>query len=296
MRKSLNLKHIIIQGGSMKKFAACAVTALLTVSGAIAQIQPVVADNPAQGGGSIDWANRVILSTGIGAPNPNLPEAAQRPSAMRAAQQIALRNALETLKGIFLSSTTTVKNFMVDNDQINSSVSGFMKGFEQEGRTKYMSDGSVEITMKIPLDGVGGIEDMLLGPSLGAKPSISKWEGDAAKKSVVFSGLIIDCSGLKVKPALSPRLLDEAGKEIYGSAYVSKEWAVKYGVVGYAKSVTDAAKLDRVGKTPGSIKGMKTSGDNNIDVIISAKDAADVRSAAENLKFLSECRVIFVID
>jgi hypothetical protein len=280
----------------MKKFATCAVAALLASSGVLAQIQPVVADNPAQGGGSIDWANRVIVSTGIGAPNPALPDAAQRPAAMRAAQQVALRNALETVKGIFLSSTTTVKNFMTENDQINSSVSGFLKGFEQEGRTKYMSDGSVEITMKIPLDGIGGVSDMLLGPSLGAKPSISKWEGDAAKKTIVFSGLIIDCSGLKIKPALSPRLLDEAGKELYGSAYVSKEWAVKYGIVGYAKSVGDAAKLDRVGKSAGSIKAMKASGDNNTDVVVSNKDAADIRSAAENLKFLSECRVIFVID
>lgn len=261
---------------------------------AFAQIQPVTSND--QGNGSVDWANRVIISTGIGAPNPDVPEAAQRPGAMRAAQQVALRNALETLKGIMLNSSTTVENFMTKSDVITSRVSGFLKGFQQEGRTKYMSDGSVEVTMRIPLDGIGGIGESMLDNSVGTSPSITVFVGTKAATAMVFSGLIVDCKGLKVKPALSPRILDEAGKEIYGSAYVSREWAIKHGIMGYAKDVTAAAKLDRVGKTPGSVKALKVIGDNATDIVIADKDAADVRSAAANLKFLSECRVILVID
>jgi hypothetical protein len=250
----------------------------------IAQIQPVVTDN--QGQGNVDWSSRFIIATGIGAPNPDLPEAAGRPAALRAAQQIALRNALETVKGIYLNSNTTVKNFMVESDIITSNVSGFVKGFEQEGRPKYMNDGSVEITMKIPLDGIGGLTDMLYGKTLSDSPSV-KFEGKAGAKETVFSGLIINCIGLKVKPALSPRVLDESGKEVYGSAYVKKEWAVKYGVVGYSKDIAEAAKLDRVGKTPGQIKAIKTIGDNGTDIVISDTDANAVRGAAKNLKFLN---------
>lgn len=278
----------------MKKFAAVACASLLAASQALAQMQPVVTGD--QGEGSVDWAARFIVATGIGAPNPDLPQGAQRPAAMRAAQQIALRNALETVKGIYMTSSTTVENFMTTSDVVKSSVSGFIRGFDQQGRTKYMSDGSVEITMKIPLDGIGGLGETLLGPSIAESPSVTSFEGQKAKTATVYTGLIINCKGLKVKPALSPRVLDETGKEVYGSAYVSREWAVKYGVVGYAKEVADAAKLDRVGKTPGTIKAAKTHGENSTDVVISNKDAADVRSAADNLKFLSECRVIFVID
>jgi hypothetical protein len=265
---------------------------------AIAQMQPVldtvVTDK--QGDGAIDWTNRIIYAKGIGAPNPDHPEAAQRAGAIRAAQQIALRNALETLKGIFLNSSTTVENFMVKSDVITSRVSGFVRGFEQKGKEKYMSDGSVELVMAIPLDGVGGIDDVLWGNTIGEKPSITAFEGTKAKKAMVFTGLIIDCHGLSVKPALAPKILDESGKEVYGSAYVSREWAIKYGIVGYAKEVKAAAKLDRVGKTPGQIKALKAQGDNATDVVISDADAADVRSAAQNLKFLSECRVILVVD
>lgn len=273
-----------------KTFLSCFVIALC----AVAQIQPVVTGE--DGEGSVNWETRVIVSRGIGAPNLDLPEAARRPGAIRAAQMVALRNALETVKGIYLNSSTTVQNFMTTNDVITSQISGYIKGFEQKGRERYMSDGSVEVTMEIPLDGIGGINDMLLGNSVGDTPLATKFEGKKAKKEVIFSGLIIDCRGLKVKPALSPKVLDEDGKEIYGSAYVTKEWAVKYGIVGYAKTVEGAAKLDRVGDKPGKVKAVKASGDNSTDIVISKEDAADIRSASKNLKFLSECRVIFVVD
>ncbi|MFP4014730.1 MAG: hypothetical protein ACLFVQ_11635 [Chitinispirillaceae bacterium] len=272
---------------------AIAVTILLSAASVMSQIQPVVTDN--QGNGSIDWSERCIIATGIGAPNPNLPQAAQRPAAIRAAQQIALRNALETVKGINLNSSTRVENFMVEQDIVSSSVSGFVKGFQQEGKTKYMSDGSVEVTMKVPLDGIGGIGEILLDSQLRESPMVHEVT-EPSQEKMMFTGLIIDCRGLKVKPALSPRILDKSGKEVYGSAYVSREWAIKHGIVGYSKDINAAAKLDRSGDSPGKIKAVKTSGDNKTDVVISNKDANDVRSAADNLKFLSECRVILVID
>jgi hypothetical protein len=281
----------------MKHLTVKSLTAVgLLVGCALAQMQSVSTGDAAQGNGAIDWASRTIVAVGIGAPNPDMPQASQRPGALRAAQQLALRNALETVKGIFLNSATTVENFMTTSDVVTSKVSGFLKNFQQEGKPKYMSDGSVEVTMRIPLDGMGGIGEALLGPSLGDKPSVTAFEGTASAKPMVFSGLIIDCRGLGVKPAMSPRVLDEAGKEIYGSAYVSREWAVKYGMVGYAKDISAAAKQERMGKNPGKIKAMKAQGENATDVVLSEKDASDVRSAAENLKFLSECRVMFIID
>ena len=269
-------------------------TVLFFVSLLSAQIQPIsIADN--QGTGNIDWSKRLIIITGIGAPNPDLPAAAQRPAAIRAAQQVALRNALETIKGIYINSSTTVSNYMTQSDAVSTNVNGYVNGFEQNGETKYMNDGTVEISMKIPLDGVGGLGKMLYDPSVTQNPSV-KFENTNHKKTV-FSGLIIDCRGLKVKPALSPRVLDESGREVYGSAYVSREWAIKYGMVGYSKNLANATKLiDRIGNNPGQIKAIKTTGDNGTDIIISNKDANEVRSTSENLKFLSECRILFVID
>jgi hypothetical protein len=278
----------------MKRFHSVLLTCLGVAAGASAQIQPVISGD--EGEGKVDWSERSIVATGIGAPNPDLPEAAQRPAAIRAATMVAIRNALETVKGMYLNSTTTVENFMTTNDVVQSKVSGFVKGYEQEGRTRYMSDGSVEVTVKIPLDGIDGLGKRIYGDELGESPAITRFTGKKSRQETVFTGLIIDCRGLELKPALSPKVLDQSGKEIYGSAYVSREWAVKHGMVGYAKDIEGAASLDRVGDAPGKVKAVKASGQNSTDVVVSDSDAADIRSAAENLKFLSECRVVFVLD
>jgi hypothetical protein len=54
--------------------------------------------------GNVDWTQQVVRCVGIGAPNPDLPAAAQRAAALRAAKVDAFRNLLETVKGINLTS------------------------------------------------------------------------------------------------------------------------------------------------------------------------------------------------
>ena len=51
-------------------------------------------------GGSVNWQDQMLFATGIGSPNPQVPLAAQRAGAIRAAQMDALRQILETVKGM----------------------------------------------------------------------------------------------------------------------------------------------------------------------------------------------------
>jgi hypothetical protein len=271
----------------MKTTLSLAVIATLILSSAVFS----------QIGGSVDWVARVVKAKGIGAPNPNMPEAAARPAAIRAAKQIALRDALELIKGISLNSQTTIKAEMVENDQVNTSVSGFMQGFQFEPSPHYMSDGTVEIEVTVPIDGANGLGGAIFGgasPLLQDKPVAPV---PAAPKPGAYTGLVIDAKGLNLKPALMPRILSEGDREIYGSAMVTRDFAVKYGMCGYSKSVSGAQKLaDRVGDNPVVVKAVKISGPNKADVIISTKDAELIQNAAKSMSFLSECRVIMVLD
>ena len=95
--------------------------------------------------GSVDWSNQKIQATGIGAGNPNLPLPSQRAAAIRAAKLDAWRNLLEAIKGVSLTSETTVRNAMVENDVIVTRVEGILKGFTTVGEPRYLSDGSVEV-------------------------------------------------------------------------------------------------------------------------------------------------------
>lgn len=262
---------------------------LYVVTVVFSQMQAV-----SSGDTGVNWEGRVVTAKGIGAPNPNLPQTAQRPAAIRAAKTLALRNALELIKGIFLNSETTIENFMATNDMVRTKISGFIQKFEFEPNPHYMSDGSVEISVTIPIDGV--LMDAVLPPSVGATPSVTSMPSVSAAKTV-FTGLIIDAKGTGITPAIAPKVLDENDKEVYGSAYVTRDWAIKYGMAGYAKSVAKAVELkDRIGETPGMVKALRTVGPNKTDIVISKKDADSIRSASENLKFLSECRVIIVVD
>lgn len=246
----------------------------------------------------VDWVARTVCAKGIGAVNPKQPQAAARPGAIRSAQMTGLRHAVELVKGVSVTSSTTVANAMTADDQINSKVEAYVKGF-QFGQPHYMDDLTVEVYVKIPLDGIG---DIVLPSSIQAQPSVTTWGASAsaatpAVRSAVYTGLVIDARGLGVLPALAPRILDADSKELYGAALVSREWAIKYGMAGYAKSVDGARGLkDRIGENPAVIKAVRADGAAKTDLVLSAEDAASIRSATQNLKFLSEARVVFVVD
>jgi hypothetical protein len=249
----------------------------------------------------VDWTKRSVCAKGIGAVNPKHPQAAARPGAIRAAQQLALRNALELVKGVPVTSTTTVANSMTADDNVRTKVEGFVKGF-QFSQPHYMDDLTVEVNVQIPLDGVG---DIVLPATIQAQPAVKSWSwgedgkgpAPAGLKSSVYTGLVIDARGLSVLPALAPRVLEADGKELYGSANVSREWAVKYGMAGYAKSVDGARGMkDRIGDNPAVVKAVRAEGAAKTDAVLSAEDVLAVKSAAQNLKFLSEARVVFVVD
>jgi len=246
--------------------------------------------------GAVDWSNQVIRATGIGASNPNLPLPNQRASAIRAAKLDAWRNLLETVQGVTLTSETTVENAMTTSDIIQTKVQGIVKGTTMVGEPKYLSDGSVEVTMELPLN--GALVDAVLPTQLNGQPWVAgqPLPSTAQPSAAVFTGLIINAKGLGVRPAMAPKVLDEAGNEVYGSRYVSREWAVQMGMVGYDKDINRARTDDRVTNNPLVVKAIKTSGPNKADVVVSAADAAAIQGAAANQNFLDKCKVMFIVD
>lgn len=268
--------------------------------------------------GTVDWSNQIIRSTGIGSPNPNMPETAQRAGAIDAAKKAALRNLLETVKGMTLDAETTVRNFMVENDVINTRVSGVVRNFTVVD-TKYMSTGDIEVTVEMPISGaladallpqqMGG---MTLGPVSGAVcpccgqpwpagrpvPANVNLNQPAAQTSTggAYTGLIIDCKGLGIRPAMAPKVIDEAGQELYGSKFVSRDWAVQIGMVGYDKDVNRARSNDRVTANPLIVKAIKSAGPNKADIVVSTASATAIRNAASTQNFLDKCKVMFIVD
>ena len=241
------------------------------------------------GTGEVNWSANVIRSVGSGAPSPDAPNVAvARLGAERAAKLDAMRNLLETVKGVHIDSQTTVVNFTTQSDSINSRVEGIVKG-ARVVKTKYLSDGGVEVIIEVPI--TGGLADTVYG-------NLTDLGSVAVPKAgnPVYTGLIIDAKGTGVRPAMSPKIVDEDGKEVYGSAFVSREFAIKQGIVGYAKDVNAAKQNERVTANPIVVKGLKTTGSGGSDIVISNADAAGLRDVSKNLSFLEQTRVLVIVD
>ncbi len=138
----------------MKKLF-CVSVILLSVSfsqGVVAQMEK----------GSINYSEQTISAIGIGFVPTNAVNAGQaRRMALRIAKNDALRQLIEIVNGVTLTSETTMSGAMVD-DVISTKVQGFIRGARQVGQPKYLSDTSVEMEFSVPMS---GISDIILPPS-----------------------------------------------------------------------------------------------------------------------------------
>ena len=249
----------------------------------------------------VDWDRGVVMAEGLGAPASSAKNIAQKnATALRAAKLDAARNMLEMIKGINLSSSTTMRDAMVQNDTVRTQVQGRLFGLRPSGKPRYFSDGSVSILMEASLrqtipdealtSSTGGAPREISGPSSGSSGSAKLDPGR------VYTGLIIDARGSGAQPAMSPKIYDDGGNELYGSAYVDQEFVQKHGMAGYVRDLDQALANDRVQGTPAVLKALSSSGANQTDLILSKSDADQLRGLADHLNFLREARVVIVLD
>jgi len=252
--------------------------------------QDVVEQKPK---GVINWSRGVIQAKGIGDLDDKLPNRVQaRSSALKDATQDACRKILELAKGVRIHGTTVVGDYAGKNHIIMSKIESMATGAHVV-KKEYFSDGTVEVTMQMNLR--GGFAQLVLPEEIKPLESIRTMAPVHISPSV-FTGLVIDTRGLGIKPVMVPKILDEDAREVYGSAFVSREYAVQKGMSGYSKDLAAAQNNQRVADHPFTVKGLRTGGVEHSDIIISNTDAHRLRSASENLSFMRKCRVAIVVD
>jgi hypothetical protein len=111
-----------------------------------------------------------------------------------------------------------------------------------------------------------------------------------------FTGMVIDTRGLKMKPALAIRILNEGGKELYRGEYVPQDRAARHGLALFARDLTAAQTNPRVGKNPLTIKGSKLDPAAPSDIILGQGEAQKLAPFAQKGTFLEDCRVMIVLD
>lgn len=86
-------------------------------------------------------------------PTTMIRDAQERGKAIRAARADALRQLAESVQGVRISSTTTVKDFVTESDRIQASFDEMLlKGVDQVGEPRFSPDGICEVTLNLSLD------------------------------------------------------------------------------------------------------------------------------------------------
>lgn len=250
--------------------------------------------------GKVDWEKRVILATGFGAPNKSFDPSRWRISAIRAAELDAMAKLLAITEGITINSTTTVKDFTIAQQEITGRVQGVLRNFKAVA-TRSQPDGTVEVDVVIPID--GDLSNVIIPVELEKKPLLEPQQAQKVQESQtvqepgqLYTGMIVNAKGLGVRPAMLPKIVNEDGKEVYGTGYVSRDYAVAQGIVGYSKDLKKASADTRVTATPLVVKGIASLGPTKTDVVISNQDASKIHALGSNLQLMQQCRVIILVD
>lgn len=280
----------------MKNWIGIGCISSLLVLGSFSSPSSLLANNfvEALEKGKIDWSNRIIEAVGVGRPPKNPLNIAQaRAVAKKAAIDAAQQNLLKTLEGVQIDVNTQAKKFVTQDDPIQTQVRNFIQ-HSQIVDISYLANGSVKATVAIKL--TGPFADLLLPKSIRDTHPVRQPGLPVNQKGKAWTGLLLDCRGLEIRPAMVLRIVDEDGNELYGPKYINRKCAVQHGMTGYTSGLKAAAKNLRVGNNPISIKAIRAEKSGSSDIVISNSDADTIRRDPRNLKFLQECRVMVVLD
>jgi len=252
------------------------------------QMDPLV-ERISDSNGWINWERQVVKAKGVGVMPGDCESEAQAVLMARAAATAdAYRNLASTLHGVRVSGETYVRNFITESDEIRIKVEGLVRG-AQIVSERQLSDRTYEVIMQAPLVGEKGLIAELASKLLPeAKKSSAAEGGD-------FTGLIIDCRGLDVKPSMSPKVYDPDGLEVYGTLQVSPDYAIEVGIAAYPRTMEQALKSPRAGAHPLVVKAVGSGPKYKTDVVVSAADAQRIREADSRSGFLSQCKVCILI-
>ena len=104
-----------------------------------------------------------------------------------------------------------------------------------------------------------------------------------------YTGVIIDCTGLGLRPVMSPVIKAANGRPIYGYKNLDSDKIIQNGMAAYARSEADAA---RAGTNPLRLRAVSVDG--NANPVLSANDANRLLLENSASGFLDATNVVFL--
>ncbi len=253
--------------------------------------------------GHINWTRGVLVVRGCDGQPVDFSESEIKTSPPT---QTPAQNLLDSLTHVRMDAQHSVTDMMALNPGLQNKILQMVAAAPIINQVR-TADGRTETAVQFQL--TGGFAQLMLPGSIEQVRSIKPINGgggteseidpprgmDSSASRDIYTGLIIDARGIGAKPCLVPMIVDEKHQDVYSPAFVSREFAVRQGVCGYARQVSDEV-TPRVGPKPLLLKGLRTVNERPSDIVISDADASRVRGASPHLRFLRQCRVVIILD
>ncbi len=264
--------------------------------------------------GAINWTEGVLSATGVGLMPRNESDRARAYLKARGYARLdALANLLMLIDRVQIDAQYVGADYTAQSEEIRATISGFIRGAQVIDERKVLIEGqeAVQVTVGTAMYGQRGLSRYLLKPtptppSTAAEPALPRIElvspNTPATGTPVaegnYTGLIIDARGLKVQPAMAPRILKADGTVLYGVGKLDLDQLIQKGMAAYYRDLTAARADSRAGSNPLVLRpiGVFRRAVATTDVVISDADAARLLAEDTRTGFLKAMKVVFVVD
>ena len=260
--------------------------------------------------GEIDWEKGVVRATGLGAGKSTEKRVGlARAQALRAARMDAERNLAEQIEGVQVTADSSIRDLELEYDIVKTHVEAIIKNMRVVGEPKFYEDGTCEVTLEMPLFGSSNsvaeaafipfkneMKEPFPQPS---NTGVTMTETTALSAGTVVAsavsgpkhtGLIVNCTGLGLKPVMSPVIKNNSGQPIYGYKNLNYDRVIAYGMADYTRNVNDQT---RAGNNPLVVMAVAVENHDAYPVItISDADAVLIANQVDG--FLDKTAVVFV--
>ena len=208
----------------------------------------------------IDWTRGVLTLTGLGFSPDRGTLAQRRAQARQTALSDGTRRLHETVNGLRVNGNAFVRDLTAVDEGLRLALTSLVAGTPAK-TVKPWADGSVEVTLELPLWGEKSLADLMArAVDLAAASASVPVTGEP-------SALVLDGRGTGAQPALAIALKDETGKPLY------------QGPVTYFH--LPEALADVAGSKPLQLKARRAVGATRADLTLQAEEAKRFREARE---------------
>ena len=259
----------------------------------------------------IDWGEGYYYATGEGI----VPSSQDEPNRMRAylkakgyARMKAIAELRMAIEATPVNHKTSGKECLARDEGVRLIVEGYVAHVETVGEKQRVEGANtiVSVTVRCPIYGQNGVGSAIVrcrGVRDASGDASVDRRGDVKAPSVPpgskgpFTSLVVDCGGLSVQRAISPKIRKPDGREMWGTVPADADALQDRGIVAYARGIEEAKRNPRTGANPLVVKAIGRAGGRFMcDAAVSEPDAERIVQENQSSHFLDKFDVVFAVD